>query len=141
MPVAAPAITPVGQAGAKPLVRHAGDNADDVFTPRSAVNPVVAALMERGLYLSQLATGQHAITCPWAHEHAADSAAGATYTEPDERNPIGYFHCVQLVHEKHGAATCGKVERTIRLAACVNDTCRLPLNKIFLGSVTRRLLS
>ncbi len=72
--------------------------------PKAAVSPVVAALMERGLYLSQFATGEHAINCPWAHEHAADSAAGATYTEPDERNPIGFFHCVELAHEKYCAS-------------------------------------
>ncbi|MCM8596895.1 DNA-primase RepB domain-containing protein [Accumulibacter sp.] len=70
-----------------------GNDADDVFTPKAAENPVVAALKVRGLYKTPLGSGKHDVTCPWAQEHTDALDTGAAYFEPDELYPLGGFCC------------------------------------------------
>ena len=69
------------------------NDADDVLTPKSAVNPVVAALKARGLYKTPLGSGKHDMTCPWLMEHTDQLDTGAAYFEPDELYPLGGFCC------------------------------------------------
>ena len=69
------------------------DDADDVWTPRAAENPVVVALKARGLYKTPLGTGRHDITCPWVGEHTGALDSGTAYFEPDELFPTGGFCC------------------------------------------------
>ena len=68
-------------------------NGDDVFTPRPAENPVVAALKVRGLYKRQIEPGKHDITCPWLQQHTDAVDHGTAYFEPDERHSLGGFCC------------------------------------------------
>src|SRR6516165_1201569 len=78
-----------------------GNDADDVLTPKSAENPVVAALKARGLYKTPLGSGKHDITCPWVHEHTDELDTGAAYFEPDERFPVGGFCCQHSHRDKY----------------------------------------
>lgn len=68
-------------------------DSDDVFTPKMAENPVIAALKVRGLYKTPLGGGKHDITCPWATEHTDALDNGAAYFEPCDVYPIGGFKC------------------------------------------------
>src|SRR5262249_22095938 len=78
-----------------------GNDADDVLTPKAAENPVVAALIARGLYKTPLGSGKHDMTCPWVHEHTDELDTGAAYFEPHDRYHVGGF-CCQLSHrDKH----------------------------------------
>jgi hypothetical protein len=61
-----------------------GDDGDDVLIPKTAENPVVAALKARRLYKTPLGSGKHDITCPWVQEHTDALDTGAAYFEPDE---------------------------------------------------------
>jgi RepB DNA-primase from phage plasmid len=72
---------------------QAGQDTDDVLLPKSADNPVVAALKARGLYKTPLGSGKHDMTCPWVHEHTDGLDTGAAYFEPDDSFPIGGFCC------------------------------------------------
>ena len=74
-------------------------NTDDVHVPRAAENPVLAALMQRGLYKRPLGDGRHDITCPWVHEHTDGIDHGTAYFEPTNIYPIGGFKC----QHSHGA--------------------------------------
>lgn len=76
------------------------DDADDVFTPKSSENPVIAELKSRGLYKTPLGSGKHDVTCPWVHEHTDAIDTGAAYFEPDDIYPIGGFRC----QHSHGDA-------------------------------------
>lgn len=69
------------------------DDADDVFTPKSAENPVVTELKLRGLYKMPLGSGKHDVTCPWCSEHTDALDTGAAYFEPSNDYPIGGFRC------------------------------------------------
>ena len=69
------------------------DDADEVLTPKAAENPVVAALIARGLYKTPLGSGKHDLTCPWVQEHTDALDTGAAYFEPDEFYPMGGFCC------------------------------------------------
>lgn len=73
---------------------------NDVFTAKAAVNPVIRALKDRGLYKSPLGSGKHDVTCPWCHEHTDQIDSGAAYFEPDETYPRGGF-CCQHSHDYH----------------------------------------
>lgn len=73
--------------------RFQHDFADDVFTPKSAENPVITALKVRGLYKTPLGSGKHDVTCPWCAEHTDGLDTGAAYFEPDDVYPIGGFKC------------------------------------------------
>ena len=77
-----------------------GNDADDVLTPKAAVNPVVAALKARGLYKTPLGSGMHDMTCPWVHEHTDELDTGAAYFEPDELYPVGGFCCQHSHRDK-----------------------------------------
>jgi hypothetical protein len=69
------------------------EDADDVFTPKSAENPVITALKSRGLYKTPLGSGKHDVTCPWCSEHTDALDTGAAYFEPCDAYPIGGFRC------------------------------------------------
>jgi hypothetical protein len=75
------------------LAQAADEQADDVYTPRPAENPVIAALHSQGLYKRQLEPGKHEVTCPWAQEHTDGLDSGAAYFEPSEAFPLGGFCC------------------------------------------------
>jgi hypothetical protein len=96
----APAATPKLQATVNSVRARDYDNddADDVFTPKPAENPVITALKDRGLYKTPLGSGKHDITCPWCSEHTDNLDTGAAYFEPCEAYPIGGFRC----HHSHG---------------------------------------
>lgn len=66
---------------------------DDVFTPAPLRNPVLAALENAGLYVTETQVGRHTLTCPWAHEHGEGDNGPATYTEPTILRPVGRFRC------------------------------------------------
>lgn len=80
--------------------RSAGNDADDVLTPKAAENPVVGALKARGFYKTPLGAGKHDITCPWDQEHTDGLDTGAAYFEPDELYPLGGFCCQHSHREK-----------------------------------------
>ena len=67
--------------------------ADDVFTPKSSENPVIAELKKRGLYKTPLGSGKHDVTCPWCYEHTDQLDTGAAYFESSEEYPIGGYRC------------------------------------------------
>lgn len=75
---------------------------DDVFTHKAAENPVVAALMAAGHYVTPLGSGLHELTCPWASEHTGDSDMKTTYAEPHGHNVTGVFECSHQHSENHG---------------------------------------
>ena len=74
-------------------------NDDEVFTPKSNVNPVITALKVRGLYKTPLGSGKHDVTCPLFAEHTDSVDTGAAYFEPDDTYPFGGFRC----QHSHGA--------------------------------------
>lgn len=65
-----------------------------IYTPRPAENPVITALMDRGLYKSSGGSGKHDITCPWVHEHTDEVDGRTAYFAPDEVHPVGGFKCL-----------------------------------------------
>lgn len=81
-----------GQSGlaSAPVTAERGD---DVFTPRPAENPVIAALKARGLYKREIEPGKHEVTCPWCAEHTDQLDTGAAYFEPSDAFPLGGFCC------------------------------------------------
>ncbi len=80
--------------------RGSGQDADDILTPKTKENPVVAALEARGWYQAPLGSGKHDMTCPWVREHTDALDTGAAYFEPDESHPLGGF-CCQHSHRSH----------------------------------------
>ena len=83
----------------------AGEDADNVLTPKAAENPVISALKERGRYKTPLGSGKHSISCPWLHEHADAQDSGTEYLEPGEDLPLGGFSCANSHREKHDMAS------------------------------------
>ena len=77
------------------------NDADDVLTPKAAVNPVISALNTRGLYKTPLGSGKHDMTCPWKQEHTDQLDTGAAYFEPDEIYPVGGFCCQHSHRDKY----------------------------------------
>jgi hypothetical protein len=77
---------------------HAGD---DVFMPKPAENPVIAALQARNLYKTPLGGGKHDVTCPWVKEHTDAIDHGTVYFEPDDGHPYGGFKCQHSHTEKY----------------------------------------
>ena len=65
----------------------------DVYIPRDVVNPVIAALKDRGLYKTPLGSGKHDITCHRVTEHTDAIDSGTVYFEPSEDFPLGGFKC------------------------------------------------
>ena len=79
----------------KPVARTTNDpNHDDVHIPRADQNPVISALLERGLYKQPLGDGKHDITCPWVQEHTGQTDQGTAYFEPSESYQLGGFKCM-----------------------------------------------
>jgi hypothetical protein len=64
-----------------------------VWQPRPQTNPVIASLMQRGLYKSALDEGKHDVSCPWVSEHTGQVDGGSAYFEPDDDYPSGGFKC------------------------------------------------
>ncbi|CAN5520374.1 hypothetical protein BH10PLA2_BH10PLA2_01010 [soil metagenome] len=89
-PVASLPVLKVGH-GTRPAFTP--ERGDDVYTPRSAQNPVLQALRDRGLYKQALAPGRHDITCPWVSEHTDAIDSGSAYFEPSKEYPAGGFCC------------------------------------------------
>ncbi|MFO1263985.1 MAG: hypothetical protein U1E84_11705 [Rhodoferax sp.] len=71
---------------------------DDVLTHRASENPVVTEAKAKGIYKTPLGSGMHEIKCPWGQEHVHSSESSATYTEPDEYQPLGAFRCKEACH-------------------------------------------
>ena len=90
-PVATPKLQLEGRFNSTHQLQQ--DIADDVFTPKSAENPVITALKTRGLYKTPLGSGKHDVTCPWCIEHTDGLDTGAAYFEPDDIYPVGGFRC------------------------------------------------
>lgn len=74
--------------------------ADGVFTPAPTRNLVIAELTAQGGYLKSLGNRRHAVTCPWASDHAAGEPGEAIYTEPDDHAPYGQYHCPHQHQDK-----------------------------------------
>lgn len=91
--VLAPEATTILQAEPNAARDYSNDDADDVFTPKSAENPVITGLKSRGLYKTPLGSGKHDVTCPWCVEHTDALDNGAAYFEPCDAYPIGGFRC------------------------------------------------
>ena len=68
-------------------------NADNIYTPRSDENAVIAALKQRGLYKQPLGSGKHDVTCFRVHEHTQQTDHGSCYFEPSDLYPVGGFKC------------------------------------------------
>jgi hypothetical protein len=97
----APVVIPKLQAEPSATNDHSNDDSDDVFTPKSAENPVISALKDRGLYKTPLGSGKHDVTCPWCAEHTDALDTGAAYFEPSEAHPIGGFRCQHSHGDKY----------------------------------------
>jgi len=89
----APADRPGARMQAAAVAVRIADGADDVFSPRPAENPVVAAFKARGLYKRQIETGKHDVTCPWVDEHTGAVDHGSAYFEPSDGFPLGGYRC------------------------------------------------
>lgn len=68
-------------------------NDDEVFSPPAEINPVIEALMAKGLYKKPHPHGKHEITCPWVHEHTDQLDNGTVYFEPSYDYSRGGFKC------------------------------------------------
>lgn len=90
----APADRPGARMQAAAIAAQAADGGDDVFSPRPAENPVVAALKARGLHKQLIELGKHDVTCPWVGEHTDAVDHGTAYWEPDDGHPLGGFRCL-----------------------------------------------
>ncbi len=55
--------------GQSSVVQKAGQSDSDVYSPKAAENPVVAALKDGGLYKRLISAGKHDISCPWVAIH------------------------------------------------------------------------
>jgi len=67
--------------------------ADATFVPRSADNPVINLLKQRGMYKTPLDPNKHDIQCPWVSEHTDQDGSGTVYFEPSDNFPRGGFKC------------------------------------------------
>lgn len=88
-------LEPLTPAGSRSKVRtgSAVGHGTDVYQPRPAVNPVIAALRKLGLYKRPLGSGKHDITCPWVQEHTDEVDHGTAIFEPRDLYPLGGFKC------------------------------------------------
>ena len=78
---------------AKPKAVKEVGNANEVYSPKAAENPVITACKSNGTYKQELAPGKHDITCPWVKEHTAEIDSGTVYFEPTEQHKYGAFKC------------------------------------------------
>lgn len=81
--------------------RGTGNDQDDVWLPKAAVNPVLVALKSRNLYKTPLGSGKHDITCPWVNEHTDALDTGSAYFEPDDQYPLGGYCCMHSHREQY----------------------------------------
>jgi len=103
------ALVPVSHADSqKPAVakaqtrnRSKAEIDNNVYIPRAAENPVLAAFKEQGLYKRAMADGKHEVTCPWVHEHTDQLDTGAAYFEPGGTYPTGGFCCQHSHKDKY----------------------------------------
>ena len=73
---------------------HDCEQPDAVLTPTPDENKGLAALHERGLYMTRLSPRKHEIVCPWPSEPTENHLA--TYFEPDVEHSCGGFKCVLM---------------------------------------------
>ena len=73
---------------------------DEVYRPAPTTNPVIDALIKRGLYRHNVSANAHHITCPWADEHHPGERREAYYHAPSEAVPLGSFFC-PCAHSDH----------------------------------------
>jgi hypothetical protein len=66
---------------------------EGIYKPRPKTNPVISALIDKGLYKHPLGNGKHDVTCPWVAEHTDQEDGGSAYFEPSENYPIGGYKC------------------------------------------------
>ena len=105
---------------------------DDVHIPRADTNPVIAALMARGLYKQPLGAAKHDITCPWVEEHTDQSDTGTAYWEPSESAPVGGFKCM------HGHCVGRKINALNGFLGITKDVAKhLPIIRISAGEINR----
>lgn len=93
-------VSPVSPPSDAVLPLPGQDLADDVYTPAPKTNPVVDALIAKGLHLKDEGEGFHRLTCPWAEEHPTGASCEAGYLEPSWGNPIGRFRCSHVHPDK-----------------------------------------
>jgi RepB DNA-primase N-terminal domain len=109
-----------------------GDDGDDVLIPKTAENPVVAALKARGLYKTPLGSGKHDITCPWVQEHTDALDTGAAYFEPDEFFSVGGFCCQHSHRDKY------RIRALLEfLGVCTAEARHKPLIRVVAGDLHR----
>jgi hypothetical protein len=122
-------IKPKGQAGSG----KAHDPHDDnVYTPRTAENAVVASLKQAGLYKSPLGDGKHDMSCPWRDEHTDQVDSGTAYFEPDDNFPIGGFHCF------HGHCADRHVRDLLHfLGVATQEASHKPTIRVIPGQISR----
>lgn len=115
----------------RPSKRRLGD-ADRIWIPRHAENPVLIALRERGLYKAPLGDGKHDITCPWVAEHTGETDGGTAYLEPDINWPIGGFKCF------HGHCAARHIRDFLDLLDIETDAARMkPIIHVVAGEIHR----
>lgn len=107
-------------------------DADPVWIPCPQENPVLAALVERGLYKAPLGDGKHDVTCPWVGEHTGGANGGTAYFEPDDYWPIGGFKCM------HGHCAERRVGDLLRFVDVEASEARMkPTIRVMPGEIHR----
>lgn len=81
----------VTEANAMPKSNKPGH--EITYMPKPKRNPVIDALVSKGMYKKSFDKNRHDITCPWVHEHTDSSDNGTAYFEPTEQFPLGGFCC------------------------------------------------
>lgn len=99
-PASPPSAQPAPENAAPGLAVEMPDE-DEVFSPAPSINHALSALEDSGLYLKAQAPGQHAVKCPWSHEHGGDERP-ALYFEPTPDRPYGGFTCPCAHDERPG---------------------------------------
>lgn len=96
-------LKPVVKSIVKPvaIIQPVGNYDNEVFTQKSAINPVISAFKDRGLYKSSLGAGKHDVTCLWLHEHTDQLDSGTAYFEPSGTNPRGGYCCQHSHRDKY----------------------------------------
>lgn len=98
---ASPPSAPPAPENARPGLAVEMPDEDEVFSPAPSINHALSALKDSGLYLKAQAPGQHAVKCPWSHEHGGDERP-ALYFEPTPDRPYGGFTCPCAHDERPG---------------------------------------
>ncbi|PZU60276.1 MAG: hypothetical protein DI547_04490 [Sphingobium sp.] len=72
-----------------------------MYRPAPATNPVIDALIKRGLYSYSVTDDEHRIACPWASEHLPGERRDAYYYAPTMNAPLGRFYCPCTHGDQH----------------------------------------